>query len=231
MTRIAALVLLAACGAPDDGVTTVASHRLAGPFEEVDHFDGTMVVGEGAQFVAFETPSGWYVDASNPRSYGLCALDHDDGQELRAIQFYTCDVDPPDGTFFKDLVGVVFCDVSRHVCSELVGVSGFDAEWADPWDPKLPGIDHHGDVFELELDHQRFRLGDAEPPFDWLALLGSLGLLLVLVQSAGTLASIGGAGVASSGTASTPASPGAIAVSSVDLPSGVSTSNLRVPTS
>ena len=163
-------------------IVTLDAHALLGPFQGPEEyfgcqrsecFDGWLVTvhahrptsawgNSGAQYVSTKTPSGWYVD-SRPNDPFLCGRDVDlPGSGSRAhlwlVEFFHCDVDPPDGTFLGELAGIVLCDVTstKPLCSEFAALRGWDAGNADIGHAKLAPVIRVGD--DIQVAGHRFRL-------------------------------------------------------------------------
>ncbi|MDB4965774.1 MAG: hypothetical protein JWN44_1463 [Myxococcales bacterium] len=166
---------------------SVELHALLGPFrspedyfgcQRFDCFSGWIVTVRankpsaagrpyGGQYVSVQAPAGWFVDAKAIDTH-LCAQDVDlparkSAAHLWTVQFYECDVDPPDGTFLGKLAGVVLCDLSstKPYCSDFVPLGGWDAHFADVGYAKRAPTKRIGD--DIVVVGQRFRLGRRLP--------------------------------------------------------------------
>jgi len=162
-------------------VTTLELHPLLGPFRSPEDFFGckrfdcfetwdATVHSHDAQFVSRDTPKGWFVDGA-PIDQFLCGREVEasasgSGRRWSVVQFYGCDVDPPDGTFLDELAGVVVCDVtSAPRCSRFTPLDGWDMHSSDDPDPKkLAPVKWSGS--ELVIARHHFRLPSAREALD-----------------------------------------------------------------
>jgi hypothetical protein len=119
-------------------------HPLKGPFRSAEAYFGCKRFDcwdynsaarvhrnrSGEDHVYRETNAGFFID---PKSVGMYECSQE--VELPAthqwvVEFFSCDVDPPDGTFYEELRGVMICEGTR--CSDLHALGGFSlkgAEW------------------------------------------------------------------------------------------------------
>src|SRR5262245_30631575 len=151
-------------------VTVLDAHQLLGPFKGPEEYFGckrndcfedwsstvhkyrssTADGADGAQYVSTRTPNGWYVD-SRPIDQYLCPKDvqfpaSGSNPHSWAVQFFSCDVDSPDGVFAHELVGVVLCELASTgpVCSEFTSLRGWNAHFEELARVKVPvsRVDH-----------------------------------------------------------------------------------------
>ena len=91
-----------------------------------------------------ETSAGFFIDPKPVDLYQCSREVELPATHQWVVEFFSCDVDPPDGTFYFDLVGVIVCEGTR--CSNYRRLDGFSLKGEEGG---------HAPVFRISEDELR----------------------------------------------------------------------------
>jgi hypothetical protein len=114
-----------------DRIIKLQLHAMEGPFRSLEDYRAKVWYRESptvhyadGQHVDRQRSDGWYVDPNVIEFYWCTGNVELPPQWV--VQFFDCDVDPPDGTFYFQLRGVVICEQTS--CSDFVPLEGYSAQ-------------------------------------------------------------------------------------------------------